>query len=107
VVGVVRVDLDELLVLGLATTLQVRVAQVEAVLVDLDVRADDIGAVAAAAREVGVRLLRVAGIVIAGLTELERGEPGKQTFLHIGHLVVDAELSRRRRTATNAELHQH
>src|SRR5205085_4975933 len=89
-VRVVRVDRDRRLVLSLAAALEIRVGQVQAVLVDLDVRADVGRTVAAAAREVLVRPVGRA-VVVVRLPELERGEAGDQPLLLVVHLVVDPE----------------
>ena len=91
-IRVVRVDLDRLLVLRLRAALKRRVGQVEAVLVDLDVRADVVRTAVASAREVVVRLLvRVRVGVVARPGELERRESRKQALLLGVHLVVDAD----------------
>src|SRR5205814_9580166 len=94
---VVRVDLDRLLVLSLAAALQVRVAQVEAVLVDLDVRADVVRTVTASAREVRRRRVLVGrAVVVPALRQLEGREARQQTLLHVGHLVVEPQRPRLR-----------
>ena len=90
-VRVVRVRLDERLVLGLTAALQVRIAQVQAVLVDLDVRALVIRTPIAAAREVR-RPARVrAADVVPVLAERERCEAGDDPGLDVVELVVDPE----------------
>src|SRR5437763_140217 len=73
-VRVGRVDLDRGLVLRLGAALQVRIAQIQAVLVDLDDRAVVVDTVTASLREVVVVALRTSRVVVPALRELERRE---------------------------------
>ena len=86
-IGLVRVGRDRLFVLRLAASLEIRIAQIQTVLVDLDVgRLIGRTAVAASGEVAGWLGAPAVGFGV----QLHRSEPREQPALDVVHLIIDS-----------------